>query len=89
MQKKVAYNACYGGFCLSPKAISALKNMGINYDNDWFYNNKIDRHDPSLIKVIEDLGVEASGPNAYLKIAIIDGDQYKIEDYDGFESVLC
>lgn len=89
MQQKVVYNACYGGFSLSKKAIIALKNMGIDYDNEWHYNNKIERNDLRLVKVVEELKEESFGNNAYLKIAIINSSTFSIEDIDGFESVIC
>lgn len=46
------------------------------------------RHDPMLIQVVEELGAEASGRHAKLKIVEIpDGTDYVIEEYDGFEHI--
>lgn len=47
----------------------------------------LSRHDPRLIKVIEELGPDAEGDYSELKIAEIDSDRYIIDEYDGLESV--
>jgi len=54
----------------------------------WYYGD-IERTDPILIDVIEELGEEkASGDLAELKIVEIpDGIEYEIDDYDGIESI--
>ena len=50
--------------------------------------NEIARHDNVLIKVIEELGELANGECAKLKIVEIpDNVKYKIDDYDGCESI--
>ena len=47
-----------------------------------------DRTDPLLIQVVEELGDEASGPCANLKIIEIpDGTEYEIDEYDGMETI--
>lgn len=86
--KKVAYNACFGGFGLSDKAckiLTELKGKPVGcYD---FYGD--DRADPDLIKVIEDLGAEANGMCADLQIEEIpDNAEFEIDEYDGNESVV-
>lgn len=46
------------------------------------------RHDPDLIKVIEELGPKANGDCAQLAIAELpSGTLYRIDEYDGRESV--
>lgn len=85
---KVVFNGCYGGFSLSEKAISRLKELGLNYDDDYEFNYIIlERHHPLLIQVVEELGKEASGEYSKLCIATIDTPLYIIEEYDGFELV--
>lgn len=49
---------------------------------------RLPRHDKDLVKVVEDLGFEASGPYASLAIEEIDSDLYRIDDYDGEETVI-
>ena len=46
------------------------------------------RHDPELVKTVEDLGSEANGTSALLKIKEIKGDRYVINEYDGCERVV-
>ena len=84
---KVAFNGCYGGFGLSNKAIDRLKELGVKYDRDYEYDD-MPRHHPLLIQVIEELVEEASGDYSNLCIATIDSPLYKIDEYDGSESVV-
>ena len=84
---KVAFNGCYGGFVLSDKAISRLKELGVKLDDDYEYRD-MPRHHPLLIRVIEELGKEASGDYSNLCISTIDSPLYKIDEYDGSESVV-
>ena len=46
------------------------------------------RHDPELVKTVEDLGSKANGSHAHLKIKEIKGDRYVINEYDGCERVV-
>ena len=55
-------------------------------EQTWYYNN-VDRHDPVLVQVVEELGKNASGDFAELAIDEVDG-PYRIDEYDGFESVM-
>lgn len=49
---------------------------------------ELERHDPALIRVIEELGDAADGKCAKLKIVEIpDGTDYCIEEYDGNEHI--
>ena len=53
-----------------------------------FYDNDIQRDDPILIQVVEELGDEASNRFSKLKIVEIPDDvQWEIEEYDGREWV--
>lgn len=48
----------------------------------------IDRDDPVLVQVVEELGEDANGRCAQLRIAELpNGTLYRIDEYDGFESV--
>ncbi len=51
----------------------------------WYYND-VDRHDPVLVQVVEELGDKANGICAKLRIDEVDG-PYRIDEYDGNESV--
>ena len=81
---KVVYNSCYGGFTLSGKARKIL-GLGVNE-----HGEPIDpaRHDPALVELVESMGDEASGDCSQLSIAKICGRFYKIENHDGYESVV-
>ena len=59
--------------------------MGKYWDT---YFRSSTRHSPLLVKVVETLGREASGPYAALAVVEIpDGVEYEINDYDGMEHV--
>lgn len=47
----------------------------------------IPRHDPVLVKIVEELQGEANGECAKLVVAEINAPMYRIEDYDGWESI--
>ena len=83
---KIAINKCYGGFSLSEKAYEFL---GLKWDGYGFdYNDYDKRTDPKLIECIEELGVEANGFYAKLKIIEIPDDvNWEIKEYDGVEWV--
>lgn len=51
-----------------------------------WYERDVDRHDPVLVQVVEELGDKASGKYAKLRIEEVSG-PYRIDEYDGFESV--
>lgn len=102
---KVVINRCYGGFGLSHEAImryAELKGFenftfeeGKFFSNyyhvgdEFFYSYNIERNDPVLIQVVEELGENASGHCAELKIIEIPDDIFwEIHDYDGRESVV-
>jgi hypothetical protein len=77
--KKIVINKCFGGFGLSDLALDKL---GIN---DYY---DIPRDDPKLVAVVEELGQEANGQYANLKIVEIPDDaEWQIEAYDGQEHV--
>ena len=84
MLNKVVYNACYGGFGLSEKARKLLKELkGEEVD---YYD--LPRHDKDLVAVVEELGYEANGLCASLRVATINSDRYRISEYDGWEQVI-
>lgn len=80
---KVVYNNCYGGFGLSKEATNWLKT---NYPE--IFNKELQRHDPRLVECVETLKEKASTKYSKLEIAEIDGRLYRIEDYDGKETIV-
>ena len=83
---KVVYNDCYGGFSLSKEAIDWYKELTGKLGE--IYARDISRHDPALVKVVETLGAKADGYLASLRVKEIKGNKYRIEEYDGVESVV-
>ena len=59
-------------------------NDNVVYDSQVYKN----RHDPRLIKAVEELGEEANSNYAKLRIAEIESDLYRIDEYDGLETVV-
>ena len=58
------------------------------YKNQVLEDHKIERHDPILVKVVEELKAEADAHFAKLKIVKIpDGVEYDIAEYNGKESI--
>jgi hypothetical protein len=98
---KVVYNACFGGFSLSKKAAERLLQLGVSemeeelkyHEESAFrslgehYSTDLPRHDARLVQVVEELGKDANGAFANLQIAHLSGSRYRIDDYDGNESV--
>lgn len=93
---KVVFNKGYGGYGLSAKAIAWLNENGlvvmsnstmILRKGEQTYFQEIPRHHPLLVKCVEELGLEAGDDCATLHVCEIEGTQYYIEDYDGFETV--
>ena len=101
---KIVYNACYGGFGLSDKAIqrySDLAGLGLIHkrekliehwelpDGEYWDDSDLSRTDPILVQVVEELGKEADGPSAVLAIdELPSGTLYHIHEYDGLETVM-
>lgn len=58
------------------------------YRHQTFHDRDLDRDDPALVQVVEELGPAANGRCASLKIVEIPWDvQWQIEEYDGREWV--
>jgi hypothetical protein len=83
---KIVINNCYGGFGLSEKALNRYKELSGQQE---FSNWNFKRDDPNLVKVVEELGEEASARYAELKIVEIPDDvkDWYIQEYDGTEWV--
>jgi hypothetical protein len=83
---KVVINACFGGFGLSNEAIRRIRDLkGITKDIDIW---GIDRSDPALVQVIEELGKAVNGSYADLRVVEIPDDvEWHIHEYDGLEHV--
>jgi len=82
---KIVINRQYGGFDLS-KPARALYMRYTGATAVTLYN--MDRSDPNLIRVVEEMGGEANSTISTLKIVEIpDHIVWEIQDYDGMEWV--
>lgn len=94
MGKKIVLNRCYGGFSLSKDVKSMYKNAtrDVIRPTGWFSDQDIPRDDPTLIDIIEKIGLEKAG-GGFAKLQIIEipedvaEDGWIIQDYDGVEWV--
>lgn len=103
--KKIVYNMCHGGFSMSKlatmwlaakgveEAVEFLANSESDGTNTWqhycFYPATLERHAAVLVECVETLGHAANGDMSDLRIKELQGDLYRIEDYDGYETVVC
>ena len=56
---------------------------------DWYSSKDIPRTDPALVQVVEEMGAAAGSRFAALEIRELPaGTRYRIDEYDGFESVV-
>ena len=57
-------------------------------NKDYWYYGEIERNDPLLVEVVEELGDRANGECASLSVVNVpDGIDWEIDDYDGIESI--
>lgn len=81
---KIVINACFGGFSLSDQALARYRELA-NPPKDWSEYD-LDRQDPLLIQVVEELGKKANGDCAQLAIKELpQGTEFRIREYDGGE----
>lgn len=53
-----------------------------------FDEYEVERHDPDLVAVVEELGDKANGDCAKLRVEDIGSSLYRIDEYDGIETVV-
>jgi hypothetical protein len=90
---KIVYNACFGGFSISAGAVRLGKVLAPD-DVHWtevceeYGMFEGPRHDQTLVRVVEELGDDANGMCAKLRVAAVpSGALYRIDEYDGRESI--
>lgn len=85
--KKIVINSDHGGFGLSEQALAEYKKRAI-ITEDSFWDADIPRDDPHLVDIVEEMGKDADGGYALLKIVEVPNDvDWYIEEYDGMEWV--
>ena len=71
-----------------PEHESTLCTYWITDSGKLFFDYELDRTDPILIKVVEELGEKANGLFAHLVIVEVpDGVRWELREYDGNESI--
>jgi len=89
MSNRVLYNARYGGFSLSDEAWELVEYYCNKLGKDASSVTTRKRHHPILLRVFDELGSEAmSGKRANIQCKTLKGKTYRIEDYDGNETVV-
>ena len=81
---KIVMNYRYGGFGLSPQALS-LYEAETNQKNVWDLN--INRTDQMLVLIVENLGKDSWGRSARLIVERVSGSMYHVAEYDGLEKL--
>jgi hypothetical protein len=85
----IMYNTCYGGFSLSQAAIDEYKRRCPDGKNPRMY--QMDRDDQVMVQIIKEMGRKANGQFSDIRLQSIPveyREHYKIEEYDGLESVV-
>lgn len=78
----IVINKCFGGFGVSELALDRY------YQYTGTRPSEFERDDPTLVRIVRELGDEANGGYAKLHIVEIPGDvAWQIEEYDGNEWV--
>jgi hypothetical protein len=84
---KIAHNTCFGGFSLSKPVEDIYNQRAEAAGMEEFCAYYTPRHCTLLVELIEKYGDDANGGNACLDITEIEGDQYRIDNFDGREIV--
>ena len=83
---KIVINTHFGGFCLSKHALDRYR----QYANDGpcIDERARDRTDPILVRVVEELGSDASGDFSRISVVEVPDDvKWVLQEYDGIEWV--
>ncbi len=84
---EIVINVCYGGFSLSDMAMNKYISIK-NLEKYQIREEDIKRDDKDLVKIVKQLGSDAYGTYAELKIVKIPADvDWMIEEYDGKEYI--
>ncbi len=83
---EICINTDYGGFGLSKKAYERYQELGGTLE-DHELRQVENRGNSLLIQVVKELGDKAAGDFADLLIVDIPGVEYKIDEYDGMETI--
>lgn len=85
MAREMSGNPTWGGTCLRGDKYPSTEET---CDEDYGFISDVPRHDPVLVSVVDSLGGRANGEMTKLRIREIAGNLYRIDEYDGYESVV-
>ena len=80
--REISGDPLWGGACIKGDA-----GDGWSCDADYGHVDGVPRHDAVLVAVVRELGDAANGTCAKLRITDVGTSPYRIEDYDGRETV--
>lgn len=86
MTQQIVINVCHGGFGLSAQAEDRYRELAGKPPSAYRY--EVARNDPVLVQVVSELGEQANGK--YAKLKIVEVPRYvkwHIQEYDGREWV--
>lgn len=98
IETKMVINTCFGGFQLSHEAAYEIarrkglelekRNDGLLYVKDTYngLESILDRNDPDLVEVVEQMGKKANGSCSDLKVVNV-AVYIETEDHEGIEKV--
>ena len=81
--REISGNSQWGGATIK----GDVYENGKHVDYDYGHIDEIERHDPVLVQVVEELGAEADGMCAKLSVTTTSSNIYRIDEYDGMESL--
>ena len=86
---KVVINKCWGGFGLNGLGLAEYNKRRVADGKEPVTSDdKIERDDPDLVSVVEEIGEKSFGEYGKLKVVEIpDGVNWHIEQYGGMEHV--
>ncbi len=91
MSRKIVINVCYGGYILSAnsKTIYDKRTPHQQRRPDWRIETDVSRDDPTLLQLIDSIGLKAAaGDFCELQIVVIPDDvKWEIHENDGSEWV--
>lgn len=95
MTYKIVVNGCFGGYGVSELGARWLLENGadpnkVKYGRSSlgvFVTCNLERHDPLLVRMVETLGADSNGRAARLYVRELQQPLYRIDEYDGSESV--
>ena len=85
MVHKVVYNGAYGGYIIPDEVCKKYNEIeGTCYDSAWDMDI-VPRHDKLLVELVEEY---IKSHDTDLRVYVLKSNRYRIDEYDGWESVM-